>query len=92
MKSPERVSISASFNNFGCVILASIEPLSAEHFDILLRFAKVFDLSYTRFNDLKQAEAQAREVRRVKKYESGMVCTLRRRCSNWKNWTWVYFG
>ena len=35
--------------------------MSDEHFDILLRFAKVFDLTYTRFNDLKQAEAQARE-------------------------------
>src|SRR4030095_6063326 len=34
-----------------------------EHFDILLRFAKVFDLTYTRFNDLQKAEAQAREAR-----------------------------
>jgi signal transduction histidine kinase len=43
--------------------LASLEPLSDEHFDILIRFAKVFDLTYTRFNDLKQAEAQAREAK-----------------------------
>ena len=28
----------------------------------LLRFAKVFDLTYTRFNDLQKAEAQAREA------------------------------
>ena len=61
MKKPERVLLSASFNNFGGINVASLEPLSEEHFDILLRFAKVFDLSYTRFNDLKQAEAQARE-------------------------------
>jgi signal transduction histidine kinase len=61
MRAPERVYLNASFNNFGNLTLASLEPLSDEHFDILLRFAKVFDLTYTRFNDLKQAEAQARE-------------------------------
>jgi hypothetical protein len=63
MKAPERVLLSASFNNFGCLTLVSLEPLSEEHFDILLRFAKVFDMSYTRFNDLKQAEAQAKEAK-----------------------------
>jgi len=62
MKAPDRVYLSASFNNFGCLNLASLEPLSAEHFDILLRFAKVFELTYTRFNDLQKAEAQAREA------------------------------
>jgi signal transduction histidine kinase len=61
MKAPDLVYLNASFNNFGNLTLASLEPLSDEHFDILLRFAKVFDLTYTRFNDLQQAEAQARE-------------------------------
>jgi len=61
MKAPDRVYLNASFNSFGNLTLATIEPLSDEHFDIMLRFAKVFDLTYTRFNDLKQAEAQARE-------------------------------
>ncbi|HET9433928.1 MAG TPA: hypothetical protein VFO37_09250, partial [Chitinophagaceae bacterium] len=63
MKAPDRVYLNASFNSFGNLTLASLEPLSAEHFDILLRFAKVFDLTYTRFNDLKQAEAQAKEAK-----------------------------
>jgi signal transduction histidine kinase len=63
MKAPEQVILSASFNNFGCLTLVSLEPLSDEHFELLLRFAKVFDMSYTRFNDLKQAEAQAREAK-----------------------------
>ncbi|MCW3114034.1 MAG: hypothetical protein JWR18_2430, partial [Segetibacter sp.] len=63
MKEPERVYLNASFNSFGNLTLASLEPLSTEHFDILLRFARVFDLTYTRFNDLKQAEAQAREAK-----------------------------
>ena len=57
-----KVYLNASFNNFGGLTLASIDPMTDEHFDILLRFAKVFDLTYTRFNDLKQAEAQAREA------------------------------
>ncbi len=62
MRAAEKILLSASFNNFGCLNFASLEPLSDEHFDILLRFAKVFDLTYTRFNDIKKAEAQAREA------------------------------
>ena len=62
MKAPDRVYLNASFNTFGNLTLATLEPLSNEHADILLRFAKVFDLTYTRFNDLKRAEAQAREA------------------------------
>ncbi len=64
MKAPEKVLLSASFNNFGCLTLVTLEPMSDEHFDILLRFAKVFDMTYTRFNDLKQAE-----VTRPKKHK-----------------------
>ncbi|MCW3088079.1 MAG: hypothetical protein JWQ78_1465, partial [Sediminibacterium sp.] len=62
MRAPSRVLLSGSFNNFGGMNVASLEPLSDEHFSILLRFAKVFDLTYTRFNDLQKAEAQAREA------------------------------
>ncbi len=61
MRAPGRVILSGSFNNFGGINTASLEPLSDEQFEILLRFAKVFDLTYTRFLDLKKAEAQARE-------------------------------
>jgi signal transduction histidine kinase/DNA-directed RNA polymerase subunit N (RpoN/RPB10) len=63
MKASGRILLSASFNNFGGINVASLEPLSDEHFDILLRFARVFDLTYTRFLDLQKAEAQAREAR-----------------------------
>jgi signal transduction histidine kinase/ketosteroid isomerase-like protein len=62
MKAPEKVYLNASFNSFGNLTLATLEPLSGEHFDTMLRFAKVFDLTYTRFNDLQKAEAQAREA------------------------------
>jgi len=63
MRAPDRVYLNASFNNFGNLTLASLESLSDQHFDILLRFAKVFDLTYTRFNDLQKAEASAREAK-----------------------------
>src|SRR4030095_8167780 len=60
---PKQVVFSASFNNFGALEIVETEALTDEKFDILHRFGKVFDLSYTRFNDLKKAEAQAREAR-----------------------------
>ncbi|MBS0645907.1 MAG: hypothetical protein JSR97_04895, partial [Verrucomicrobia bacterium] len=82
MRAPEKVHISASFNNFGCVALASLERLSSEHFDILLRFAKVFDLTYTRFNDLQMAEAQAREAKIETSLEKVRVVALAMKKSN----------
>src|SRR5687768_297104 len=58
MRSKEKVYLSSSFNNFGYLTLATLAPLSDEQFDIMLRFAKVFDLTYTRFMDIQKAEAQ----------------------------------
>ena len=37
-------------------------PYTDEENDTLMRFGKVFQQTYTRFNDLKQAESQAREA------------------------------
>jgi hypothetical protein len=62
MRNAQRVYIYCSFNNFGCLLVSSDNPLSEKQFDILLRFAKVFNLTYTRFDDLQRAEAQAREA------------------------------
>jgi signal transduction histidine kinase len=62
MKSFERIYLNTSYNNFGCLTISSVEPLQDDNFEILLRFAKVFDSTYTRFNDLKQAETQARQA------------------------------
>src|SRR5688572_12436283 len=62
MKSFEFAYLAASFENFGCMTTGGQERLSEESFGILSRFAKVFDQTYTRFKDLKQAEAQAREA------------------------------
>ncbi|MEK7227169.1 MAG: hypothetical protein AAB221_16005, partial [Bacteroidota bacterium] len=57
----KQIVFSASFNNFGALEVVAIEPLSDEKFEILHRFGKVFNASYTRFNDLKKAEGQAKE-------------------------------
>ena len=62
MKSFGRIYLNTSFNNFGCLLVSTVEPLQDEDSEILLRFAKVFDSTYTRFNDLKQAETQARQA------------------------------
>lgn len=58
----KQIVYSASFNRFGALEVVATEPLTDEKFEVLHRFGKVFDSSYTRFNDLKKAEAQAREA------------------------------
>lgn len=61
IRAPEKLFYSFSFSNFGGIQTVGEVPLSDANLDILSRFSKVFDQTYTRFNDLKQAEAQARE-------------------------------
>ncbi len=61
MRATKQYVASFSFSNFGGLQTIGEEPLSDESLDILGRFGKVFDLTYTRFNDLQKAEAQARE-------------------------------
>jgi hypothetical protein len=58
----EKWVASFTFCNFGGLQTIGKELLSNKNLDILARFGKVFDLTYTRFNDLKQAESQAREA------------------------------
>ncbi len=58
----EKYVVSFSFSNFGGLQTVGDAPLSDANLDILSRFGKVFDLTYTRFNDLKQAEAQTKEA------------------------------
>ena len=62
MKSFDRIFLNVSFNNFGSLTVSSAEPLDDASTDLLLRFAKVFDSTYTRFNDLQKAETQTREA------------------------------
>tara|TARA_R110002167_G_scaffold253623_3_gene459947 strand:- start:80 stop:5902 length:5823 start_codon:yes stop_codon:yes gene_type:complete len=53
---------SFTFSNFGGLQTVASEALTDESLDILARFGKVFDLTYTRFRDLEKAEAQTREA------------------------------
>ncbi|TFV93636.1 hypothetical protein E4S40_15445 [Algoriphagus kandeliae] len=52
-----------AFYKQGILFYQNINPISDEFRDILVRFAKVFEQTYTRFLDLQKAEAQAREAR-----------------------------
>jgi signal transduction histidine kinase len=56
-----RVQILAYFSQ-GFIGIASPEPLTDETTALLERFAAVFNLTYTRFNDLKIAEAQSHKA------------------------------
>ena len=58
----ESVILSTAFISYGALQALGAEPLSEEKANILKRFAKVFEQTYTRFLDLQKAEAQAREA------------------------------
>ena len=61
MLSNEHIHLNISCDNFGFLLAGSIDPLTDEQQEIISRFAAAFNLTYTRFLDLKKAEAQARE-------------------------------
>ena len=61
-KALERYVAGFTFSNFGGLQTVSEDPISEANLDILARFGKVFDQTYTRFLDLQKAEAQAREA------------------------------
>jgi hypothetical protein len=56
------VTLSTAFISYGALQALGAEPLSEEKANILKRFAKVFEQTYTRFLDLQKAEAQVREA------------------------------
>ena len=55
--------IAAGFFSKGLITISKPAAFTEETIQLLERFASVFDLSYTRFQDLKQAEAQVREAK-----------------------------
>ncbi len=59
---PERVVMTDAFFLQGSINIMTFEPLSQEAQEMLVRFAKVFEFTYTRFLDLQKAETQAREA------------------------------
>ncbi|MGL6268410.1 MAG: hypothetical protein ACRC2O_10790, partial [Chitinophagaceae bacterium] len=56
-----RVQTSGFFSK-GMLVLTTPEPLSEESIYLLEKFSVVFDLTYTRFNDLLLAEAQTHKA------------------------------
>ncbi len=56
---PEWQQWNTAYFKHGYLLVITLEPYTDQ--DILVRFAKVFDQTYTRFLDLQKAEAQARE-------------------------------
>ncbi len=63
-----RESVKQVVNHFaffskGCLGIATLEEMSSETLYLLERFAMVFDGTYTRFLDLKNAEERAREAK-----------------------------
>ena len=58
----DRSFVSYASMNHGMLEINTDAPLPDDKADILQRFAKVIDLTYTRFDDLQQAEARAREA------------------------------
>jgi hypothetical protein len=62
LKFPEEV-VFYTFNfSYGWLIIVSTNELSNTNEQIIARFTKVFEQTYTRFLDLQKAEAQAREA------------------------------
>ncbi|MDE3212167.1 MAG: hypothetical protein KGM98_02955, partial [Bacteroidota bacterium] len=57
---PDRQVHNATFFSHGYLLFITMEPSPAHH-EIFKRFGQVFEQTYTRFLDLKKAEAQARE-------------------------------
>jgi len=62
MKSPARIIMCDAFNKYGMIEIMSPISLTQAEVNILNRFSHVFEQTYTRFLDLKKAEAQTREA------------------------------
>jgi signal transduction histidine kinase len=60
--SPAKLFLHNFYFKEGYLLIVGGNRLSAEQTDIMLRFTKVFQQTYTRFLDLQRAEAQAREA------------------------------
>ncbi|MBT8221952.1 MAG: nuclear transport factor 2 family protein, partial [Eudoraea sp.] len=59
---PEGIYYTEAFIKYGCFGIDTRAPLTNEEKSILHRFAVEFERTYTRFLELKKAEAQAREA------------------------------
>ena len=58
----EGIVLSSAYMKYGLLIVSRNFGISNDESDILQRFARVFEQTYTRFLDLQKAESQAREA------------------------------
>ena len=79
MLAPKRIVFSQAFMNHGLLEAAGTKPLPEDKADILKRFAKVVDLTYTRYDDLVQAEARTWEAVRQASLDRvrGVIASMR---------------
>ena len=61
MREEGTIFTTSTISDYGLMMVGSFEPLSNENIDIIQRFGRVFQQSYTRYLDVQKAEAQARE-------------------------------
>jgi putative intracellular protease/amidase/coenzyme F420-reducing hydrogenase delta subunit len=59
---PKRLAIQTFNFKQGYLEIIGAEPLTEAQVEMLIRFARVFEMTYQRFLDLQKAEAQAREA------------------------------
>ena len=63
MREEGTIFTTSTISDYGLMMVGSFEPLSNENIDIIQRFGRVFQQSYTRYLDVQKAEAQAREAK-----------------------------
>jgi hypothetical protein len=74
--------INSFFFSQGCMGITTNEPLGDEVVELILRFANVFEQTYTRFLDLQKAEAQTREAQIEAALERVRARTMAMQSSN----------
>jgi signal transduction histidine kinase len=63
MREEGTIFTTSTISDYGLMMVGSFEPLSERNIDIIQRFGRVFQQSYTRYLDVQKAEAQAREAK-----------------------------
>ncbi|HET9825243.1 MAG TPA: ATP-binding protein [Chitinophagaceae bacterium] len=62
MREEGTIFTTSTTSDYGLLMVGSFEPLSDTNTDIIQRFGRVFQQSYTRYLDVQNAEVQAREA------------------------------
>jgi len=67
----------AAFFSHGFVLFTTHEPIAEELMQLLVRFARVYDLTYRRFLDLQKAEEHAKEAESARRRIESTLIELR---------------